>query len=132
MIIEFQDSEYTLNEYEIKFVFPYLYRFGIKEKLDFLDTKSFLVRDEQILRLKIYADTIVKDFLSDCYEEPTSKELSKHSIRYTKMIYDNREYKLWASQRKPIDLLIYTFILISNRLQIAYDNKEKVKVLQIW
>jgi hypothetical protein len=86
-----KNDKWQIESRELCFLYSYLYRFCKKENID-LFNGDVLFEGEMLISLKGLFDTALKEIISDTYTPPNEKEMSKHSTRFERFIYNGRKY----------------------------------------
>ncbi len=121
----YKGKEYWWTEFEFDILFSYFFRFEQVNTIDFISKKQLVAEDELLSSLKKYMTFLMVDLLTDCYIEPTRKQLSKNPSRYEKIEFNEKLYRVdyRLSTAGRVIYSVYKFIGV---LDEAYDANEKV------
>lgn len=125
IIIKNNDSEIlidcNLSYYLFSYFFiPILENKGIEENL-------FLENKDKIKNLYNVLEKYLKKILIEWYQEPSEKELQKHSTRYEKIKLDNKIYKI-NYRMFEIGRLVYLIYCILQMLNNSFTKGESINI----
>lgn len=125
IIIKNNDSEIlidcNLSYYLFSYFFiPILENKGIEENL-------FLENKDKIKNLYNLLEKYLKKILIEWYQEPSEKELQKHSTRYEKIKLDNKIYKI-NYRMFEIGRLVYLIYCILQMLNSSFTKGESINI----
>jgi len=125
IIIKNNDSEIlidcNLSYYLFSYFFiPILENKGIEENL-------FLENKDKIKNLYNVLEKYLKNILIEWYQEPSEKELQKHSTRYEKIKLDNKIYKI-NYRMFEIGRLVYLIYCILQMLNSSFTKGESINI----
>jgi hypothetical protein len=125
IIIKNNDSEIlidcNLSYYLFSYFFiPILENKGIEENL-------FLENKDKIKNLYNVLEKYLKKILIEWYQEPSEKELQKHSTRYEKIKLDNKIYKI-NYRMFEIGRLVYLIYCILQMLNSSFTKGESINI----
>lgn len=105
-----KEEEYELDEIEVKYLFPYLFRFDNNTGMTLLEDGVTKLTGDNLIEFKGYLSGALSELLLDCYEEPPVKRRQKHSTFFEKFMFDGKKY-IVDYTTSAIGRLMYTLFL---------------------
>lgn len=119
-----KEEEHILEEIEIKYLFPYLFRFDNNNGTLLLDEGITKLSGDSLIEFKKYISKALCDLLSDCYIEPPIKRRQKHPTFYEKIEFKGAKYVLDYTT-SILGRLMYTLYLrvtfVDKAIQFGVD-----------
>jgi hypothetical protein len=86
------EEKYELEEIEIKYLYPYFFRFENKHKIKLLQLGTTNLSENNLLELSKYLTEALRLLLIDCYSEPSNKMRQKHPTFFVKFFFEGEKY----------------------------------------
>ena len=116
---DFEGKAYLLEDLEKDFLFPYLLRFVLSNKVDLAVNDRLELSGVLVGSLKNYLGQALSELLSDAYQEPPSRHRQKYYTRYRKFEFRGRRYVVDYTT-SPIGRLMY---LIAQRVGLLDEDR---------
>lgn len=91
------NKKIELNSVVWEYMYPYFLRFSIKHNIDWTiwNTKNIVfIPIEKKKELIFMLENIFEELMEECYNEPTQRQITKHSSRFEKIIFKEKTYIL--------------------------------------
>lgn len=126
IIIKNNNSEILIDCNLSYYLFSYFF-VTVLENTDTIKENLFLDNKDKIKDLYDVLENYLKKILIEWYQEPSEKELQKHSTRYEKIKLDNKIYKI-NYRMFEIGRLVYLIYCILQMLNSSCTKGESINI----
>jgi hypothetical protein len=126
IIIKNSNSEILIDCNLSYYLLSYFF-IPLLENKDMVKENLFLENKDKIKDLYNVLEKYLKKILNEWYQEPSEKELQKHSTRYEKIKVDNKIYKI-NYRMFEIGRLIYLIYCILQMLDSSYAKGDSINI----
>lgn len=124
-----KDEEYTLEEIETKYLFPYFFRFDNHNDSKLLESGITTLSGNSLIEFRNYIFQALNELLLDCYDEPPIKKRQKHPTFFEKFIIDNKKYVVDYTT-STLGRLLYTLYLRFSFIEKAIESGSELIVIK--
>lgn len=125
VLIKYRNEEYELEELEIKYLFPYFFRFDNKNDTNILKPGKSILSGNLLELFKNCLYEALSRLISDCYRIPALKERQKHPTLFEKFILNGEKYTVNYTT-SILGRLIYTLYLRFTFADEAFKSKSEL------